>query len=525
MFIIGHQTTYTSELTKHTPVYPRVCGQGNYHYETFQINVRQDGSYTFDTNSTIELYGYIYENEFDPSYPNENLLKQSDYLLTQGNFVLTQTRFNDGKFYFQVKNYLKVETVYILVVTTLDPNAIGSFTILITGPNNITLNRISKCEFFFRITIEINLFLDKKQSNCIVGDQCNLYTKGIGLTINDILRNQIQPNTLFGNQSALVQSAAGITMIMFIIGFINGIFSLITFRNKELRKVGCVLYLLASSITSLLTITMFTIKFWFVVLIQLYSTVNKSILRTDCVFLGPVLKLCLYLDGWLNACVAIERAVNVSKGVNFDQNLSKRVARWIILILLILIMGSIVHEPIHHDLFEYTIQKHKPMNNYLTVNMSMANDTNAEYENEYHVLCVIRYSRSVQIYNTITLFIHLLVPFLANLCSALFIIFGTARRRSAAQKNETFKEIVRKQMSEHKQLLISPFILLILAMPRLIVSLASGCVDPSQNHWLYLCAYFVSFTPPMLIFTVFVLPSELYSKTFKESMTQCRICK
>ena len=158
MFIIGHQTTYTSELTKHTPVYPRVCGQGNYHYETFQINVQQDGSYTFDTNSTIELYGYIYENEFDPSYPNENLLKQSDYFLTQGNFVLTQTRFNDGKFYFQVKNYLKVETVYILVVTTLDPNAIGSFAILITGPNNITLNRISKCEFFFRITIKINLF-------------------------------------------------------------------------------------------------------------------------------------------------------------------------------------------------------------------------------------------------------------------------------------------------------------------------------------------------------------------------------
>lgn len=358
------------------------------------------------------------------------------------------------------------------------------------------------------------LFLDKKHSSCVVGDQCNLYTKGIGLTINDILRNQIQPNKLFGKQSFLVQSAAGITMIMFVIGFINGIFSLITFRNKELRKVGCVLYLLASSITSLLTITMFTVKFWFAVFIQLHSIVSSSILRTDCVFITPVLKLCLYLDGWLNACVAIERTVNVSKGIKFDKKMSKRAARWIISILFIIIMGTVIHEPISHELFEYTTLKYQSMNNTSTMNTSM--------RKEYNVLCVVRYSRSIQTYNTTTLFVHLVVPFLANLCSALFIIFGTARQRSTAQNNRTFKEHIMKQMSEHKQLLISPISLLILATPRLIISLVSGCVDPSNNLWLYLCAYFISFTPPMLIFAVFVLPSDLYRKTFKDSIARWR---
>ena len=63
----------------------------------------------------------------------------------------------------------------------------------------------------------------------------------------------------------------------------------------------------------------------------------------------------------------------------------------------------------------------------------MENSTDFEYELEHNVLCVIRYSHSVQTYNTITLFCHLIVPFLANLCSGLFIIFGTARRRSTAQ--------------------------------------------------------------------------------------------
>ena len=386
------------------------------------------------------------------------------------------------------------------MVTTFHPNVRGSFTLLVTGPHNLTLNRINK-----------------KHSSCIVGDQCSLFTKGIGLTINDILRNKIQSNISFRKQSVLIQTAAGLTMIMFVIGFINGIFSLITFRNKELRKVGCGIYLLASSITSLLTITMFTMKFWFVVLIQLHSTVRSSILRTDCAFIGPVLKLCLYLDGWLNACVAIERTVTVSKVVNFDKKKSRHAARWIILILPIFIMGTLIHEPIHHELFEYTTYEYNPINisNNLIMNMSV--------ENEHNVLCVIRYSRSVQIYNTITLFIHLIVPFLANLFSALFIIFGTARRRSIAQTNKkSFKQHVISQIREHKQLLISPFILLVLALPRLIMSLVSGCVDPSENPWLYLCGYLISFTPPMLVFAVFVLPSELYRKTFKDSITRWR---
>jgi len=375
----------------------------------------------------------------------------------------------------------------------------GSFTLLVTGPHNLTLNRINK-----------------KHSSCVVGDQCSLFTKGIGLTINDILRNKIQSNISFRKQSVLIQTAAGLTMIMFVIGFINGIFSLITFRNKELRKVGCGIYLLASSITSLLTITMFTIKFWFVVLIQLHSIVRSSILRTDCAFIGPILKVCLYLDGWLNACVAIERTVNVSKGVNFDKKMSRHTARWILLILPIFIMGTLIHEPIHHELFEHTTQKYTPISNSnnLTMNMTVTN--------EYNVLCVIRYSRSVQTYNTITLFIHLVVPFLVNLFSALFIIFGTARRRSIAQTNKkSFKQHVISQIREHKQLLISPFILLLLALPRLIMSLVSGCVDASENPWLYLCGYLISFTPPMLVFTVFVLPSELYRKTFKDSITRC----
>ena len=83
--------------------------------------------------------------------------------------------------------------------------------------------------------------------------------------------------------------------------------------------------------------------------------------------------------------------------------MSKRAARWIIFLLLILITGTIIHERISHDLFSHTTQKYKPINSNSTGNMLI--------ETEHNTMCAIRYSRSVQTYNTVTLFVHLIIPF------------------------------------------------------------------------------------------------------------------
>jgi hypothetical protein len=104
----------------------------------------------------------------------------------------------------------------------------------------------------------------------------------------------------------------------------------------------------------------------------------------------------------------------------------------------------------------------------------------------------------------------------------LFIIFGVARQRSVARTGQTYRKHVLEQLNEHKQLLISPIILLVLALPRLIISLLSGCVNASRNPWLYLLGYFISFSPSMLVFVIFVLPSKLYTKTFKKLLQSWR---
>jgi hypothetical protein len=293
---------------------------------------------------------------------------------------------------------------------------------------------------------------------------------------------------------------------MFVGGLVNSILCLITFQNKECQKTGCGIYLLASSVTSFLAISMFTIKFWFVVLSQINVSTSLSTLRGGCVSIEVILKFSLYLDGWLNACVAIERAMYVFKGVKFDKTKSQHLARQIILILPFCIISTLMHELIYRRLFVY----------------QRGTDENGEGTIERYVSCVTHYSPTIQDYNTTILFVHLVVPFLANLCSALFIIFGVARQRSVAQTGQTFSEHIRKQFKEHKQLIISPIILLVLSIPRLIISLLPGCVKISENFWLYLSAYLISFIPPMLIFIIFVVPSELYMKAFKQSLKNAR---
>ncbi|CAF1066950.1 unnamed protein product [Adineta steineri] len=472
---VNIQFKYSSELTDDSPTYYRDCQVPQCHYETLEIHVNTTGLYVLWSENNINAYGYIYKNDFNPLKPSENLL------------LSHSGECNDEQFKLIID--LDNNTRYVLVVTTHDPKIIGNFSVFISGPNNVSLSPFSP-----------------KQSSCVIGDQCNFYIKGIGLTLDDILRDELKSNTVLNNQSFSIKLSAGLTIIMFLAGLVNSILSFITFQHKDSQKVGCGMYLSVSSITSLLTISMFIIKFWFVVLTHINVSTSLSVLRGGCASIEPILKLFLYLNSWLNACVAVERAALIFKGVNFDKKKSKSIARRTVLVLPLCILGTLIHELTFRRLFEYETAPYT----------TDTNKTNEDTIKRY-VSCITRYSPSVQDYNTIVLFFHLVGPFIVNLFSALFIIFGGAQQRSVVRTNQNLKEHIKEQFREHKQLIISPIVLLVLSIPRLIISLLPGCVKISENLWLYLGAYFISFTPSMLIFLIFVFPSELYMKAFKQS--------
>jgi hypothetical protein len=129
-------------------------------------------------------------------------------------------------------------------------------------------------------------------------------------------------------------------------------------------------------------------------------------------------------------CIKSDEKLSNIKRVTFDKKMSRYMARRLIAILPFVILGTLIHEPIQHRLVKDTFQRYRPeYHNHTKVNTSIEK---FEYVIEYHVMCILRYCQSIQNYDTFILFFHLMAPFIANLFSASYIIFGTARQRSAA---------------------------------------------------------------------------------------------
>jgi hypothetical protein len=139
-------------------------------------------------------------------------------------------------------------------------------------------------------------------------------------------------------------------------------------------------------------------------------------------------------------------------------------------------------------------------------------------DEEHRRWCIIQYSSLSKMIDSIIRIIHFIFPFVLNLICALIIIITVARAHSNVHKKKEYKKHLREQLNEHKHLIISPIILLLLALPRLIISFLSGCIKSLRNPWLFIFGYYISFIPPILSSIIFVLPSKTYRKELKPNL-------
>jgi hypothetical protein len=336
--------------------------------------------------------------------------------------------------------------------------------------------------------------------SCFYGARCQFSTSGFGLSLDAILGYHILPHISIIHQSSIVQFSLAFTIIFVVAGLINGIFCLITFKNKIVREVGCGLYLLSSSIIVLLTIMMFGLKFFILLLAQMTIISNRSFLSFQCHSIDFILRVCLSMDQWLSACVAVERAITAIKGLGFVKKKSRQAAKLVIVILLIVIVGTCIHDPIYRRLI---------------------NEEN-EDDDQKRIWCIVTYPSSLQIYNYIIHIVHFFGPFMINLISPVILIIKTSHHQSNVHQERTYKEILHGQFREHRHLLTAPIVLVILALPRLIITFVSKCMNSTGDAWLFLVGYFISFIPSMLTFIVFISPSKFYRKEFHKSITQYR---
>lgn len=155
---------------------------------------------------------------------------------------------------------------------------------------------------------------------CFYGERCQFSMNGFELSLDAILGYHIQPYVSIIHQPIIIQISAILTMIMVVTGLINGILSFMTFKNKKPREVGCGYFLLGSSITTIFTMNMLAIKFWILTNAQMGQITNRLFLYVQCRSVDFILRICLNMNHWLNAFVAIERAVITIQGTSFNKN-------------------------------------------------------------------------------------------------------------------------------------------------------------------------------------------------------------
>ncbi|CAF2994841.1 unnamed protein product [Rotaria sp. Silwood2] len=129
-------------------------------------------------------------------------------------------------------------------------------------------------------------------------------------------------------------------------------------------------------------------------------------------------------------------------------------AKNIVLTLLLLNIGTTIHDPIHRRLI----------------------DVDNDDDNEKRIWCIVTYSSSLQIFSTMMNIFDFLTPFFINFISALSIIILTIRQRKTVEQHQRYEKLLHEQLKRHSHLLIAPITLVILAVPRLIISFIPDCM-------------------------------------------------
>ena len=260
---------------------------------------------------------------------------------------------------------------------------------------------------------------------CFYGTRCQFSSSSSGLSLDAILGYHIQPNTNVRRQPSIVQVSIVLTVIITVVSLVNGILCLITFKNEKPRETGCGYYLLGSSITTLLTTLIFLSKFLILITAQMTPIRNRLFLQIQCLTIDFLLRVNLSMDQWLGACVAMDRARTASKGASINKKKSIKLAKYLIIFLLLLIISTNIHDPIHRKLIDED-----------------------DDDGATRLWCIVRYSSNMHVFNSIIHTFHFLAPFAINLISTVIILSITTRKRKSVRKNQEIPRIIAGTVSQ-----------------------------------------------------------------------------
>jgi hypothetical protein len=330
-------------------------------------------------------------------------------------------------------------------------------------------------------------------NDCFYGTRCQFTTKGFSISLDSIIGYSIRPQANFVQQPIVVKVTTALILSIFITGFINGILSMLTFRGKTTRNIGCGWYLFAISITSLLIMTILLVKFCLLLLSQMGVITQRFILFGHCISIDFLIRILLSTNYWLSTFVTIERMFMVIKGAKFSKSKSIQIAKWIIFILPFFMIGSSIQEILYRSLIDDP--------------------------EETRIWCVLIYPhRTIELINWFLHICQIVIPFSINFIATIITIIMIARQHTVWRIDQTYRQHLYKQLMKQKHLLLTPCILVFLNIPRLILFFISTCMTTVREPWFFLFGYLLAFIPPMLTFIIFVLPSKNYKDEFRHTI-------
>lgn len=113
---------YFGSLSSSSPTFirPNAPSTSSYFYQAVRLSVDRQGSYAITCSSTLDTFGYLYVNRFDPNYVNINLVQNDDD--------------GAGERQFALRAHLQPNTTYIVIATTYNGQETGSFSLKVSGP-------------------------------------------------------------------------------------------------------------------------------------------------------------------------------------------------------------------------------------------------------------------------------------------------------------------------------------------------------------------------------------------------------
>ncbi|CAF2986944.1 unnamed protein product [Rotaria sp. Silwood2] len=248
--------------------------------------------------------------------------------------------------------------------------------------------------------------------------------------------------------------------------------------------MGTGIYLLINSIRSQLIFITLLIRITCLHMID-QIILNEEVNRVLCKSLPYLMFSLNYVSLWLTAFVTVERAIAATLPAQFLSFRKPKSA-----VFLCVLLSTFVFASMYPHLNQYKLINHS---------------------SNLHPWCILENESNEQSFMQYISLIHQISPFCINVIAALVIIISIDRSKAHIHQCSAL-DTLKQQARQQKDLLLGPFICFLTQLPQIIVLFLDICIYDEQLWFVHLTliTYYISFTPQLNLFFLYVLPSPLF---------------